>query len=263
MTYELPGLSLREYLQLEGILDYPALSLESVFADHVRVTGEITGNLRILEPLAQYMRHGYYPFYRDSGIERGHEANYHVKVRQVVSQVLEVDYPKVEEVTVTTIRKARKMLMILAESVPQTPKMSRLYQELETDRIQGLKILQALERAGLMGLVSDESAALKNLSRPDKIYLNNTNLMWALSPRVETGCLRETFILNQLRAAGHAVTYPKSGDFMVDGSYLLEVGGPGKTFEQVKDLPDSFVVNDGVEATRGNKIPLWLFGFLY
>lgn len=263
MTYELPGLSFREYLQLEGILDFPALSLETVLADHVRSAGDLTRDLRILEPFERYLKHGYYPFYRDSVGDRLQEANYYVKLRQVVGQVLEVDYPKIEEVTVATIRKARKMLMILAESVPQTPRMSRLYQELETDRIQGLKILQSLERAGLMGLVSDESAALKNLSRPDKIYLNNTNLMWALSGRVDVGCLRETFFLNQLRAAGHVVTYPKAGDFCVNGVQLFEVGGPGKTFDQIKDLPNSYVVNDGVEKTRGNKIPLWLFGFLY
>ena len=263
MTYELPGLSFREFLAFERILEYPAVTLEELLADHVRLAGEVCSGLRILEPFGKYLRYGYYPFFKESAVGRIRESNYYAKLRQVVGQVLEVDYPKIEEVTVGTIRKARKMLMILAESVPQTPKMSRLYQELETDRIQGLKILQALERAGLMGLVSDESATLKNLSRPDKIYLNNANLMHALSSDVEIGCVRETFFLNQLRAAGYDVTYPKTGDFKVAGKYLFEVGGPGKTFDQIKDIPNSFVVNDGVEITRGNKIPLWLFGFLY
>lgn len=263
MTYELPGLSFREYLAFEGICDCPAVTLENLLSDHVRLAAEVCSSLRILEPFGKYLRHGYYPFYKESISNRLQESGYYAKLRQVVGQVLEVDYPKIEEVTVGTIRKARKMLMVLAESVPQTPKMSKLYRELETDRIQGLKILQALERAGLMGLVSDESATLKNLSRPDKIYLNNTNLMFALSRDVEIGCVRETFFLNQLRAARYDVTYPKTGDFMVEGKFLFEVGGPGKTFEQIKDIPDSFVANDGVETTRGNKIPLWLFGFLY
>lgn len=263
MTYELPGLSFREYLSFGGILDYPAATLEEVLTDHVRLAGEVCANLRILEPFGKYLRYGYYPFFKESAEGQVREMNYYAKLRQVVGQVLEVDYPKIEEVTVGTIRKARKMLMILAESVPQTPKMTRLYQELETDRIQGLKILQALERAGLMGLISDEAATLKNLSRPDKIFLNNTNLMHALSSDVEIGCVRETFFLNQLRAAGYDVTYPKVGDFKVAGKYLFEVGGAGKTFDQIKDIPDSFVVNDGVEVTRGNKIPLWMFGMLY
>ena len=155
------------------------------------------------------------------------------------------------------------MLSILAESVPQTPKMARLYRELETDRNQGLKILKALARAGLLQLISSDSASLKDMSRPDKIFLENTNLMQALSPEINAGCRRETCFLNQLRAAGHEVKYPAVGDFLVDEAYLFEVGGKGKTFEQIKDLPNSFIAYDDVEVGRGNKIPLWLFGFLY
>ena len=153
--------------------------------------------------------------------------------------------------------------MILASSCPQAPKMNELYAELETDRNQGLKMLYALERAGLLSLLSSKSLDLGNLSRPDKIYCDNPNLMHALSPKIEVGTVRETFFLNQVRNAGLSVVYPPTGDFRVAGKYLFEVGGKGKGFDQIKDIPNSFVVNDDVEIGFGNKIPLWLFGFLY
>ena len=186
-----------------------------------------------------------------------------VRLREVVNQILEIDYPMIDSVSVATIMKARKMLAVLADSVPQTPKMAQLYRELETDRNQGLKVLKALVRAGLLQLLSSEKVALKDMSRPDKICLDNTCLMHALSREVDVGCARETFMLNQLRSAGHEVTYPQQGDFLVDSRYLFEVGGAGKGFSQIKDIPDSFVAADDVETGYGNKIPLWLFGFLY
>ena len=167
-----------------------------------------------------------------------------------------------EEVTLATVKKTEKMLMILAASCPQVPKMNELYGELETDRNQGMKMLAALERAGLLSLLSSKTADLGNMSRPDKIYCDNSNLMCALSPVVNVGTVRETFFLNQLKTSGHRVVYPPKGDFKVDGKLLFEIGGKGKTFKQIADLPDGYVANDDVEVGFGNKIPLWLFGFL-
>ena len=166
-------------------------------------------------------------------------------------------------VTLATIRKARKMLMVLASSVPQVPRMTDLWRELETDRNNGLGMLNALERAGLLGLLPSRSATLKNLSRPEKIYCDNPNLMHALVRRPDAGTLRETFFRNQLAAAGHALAYPAAGDFLVDGKWTFEVGGPGKTFGQIADLPDSYLAIDDLEIGRGNRIPLWMFGLLY
>ena len=104
---------------------------------------------------------------------------------------------------------------------------------------------------------------MKHLSRPAKIFLGDTNLMNALVPRPDVGAIRETFFANQLLAAGHSLLAPGKGDFVVDGSSLFEIGGVGKGFGQIKDVENSYVVNDGIEAGHGNKIPLWLFGFLY
>ena len=124
-------------------------------------------------------------------------------------------------------------------------------------------MIDILERAALLQQLKSERASLKNLSRPDKIYPDNPNIMYALTQVADIGTARESFFLNQLRGAGHDVKYPPQGDFIVDGRFVFEVGGPGKGFAQIKDLPDSYVVADDVETGFGNKIPLWLFGFLY
>ena len=256
MVYRLDGLSFREYLSFEKVADFSPLSLEDILADHVSIATEITKNVKVLPLFRAYLKSGYYPFYKEV------KAGYGLRIREVVDEVLEKDYPAIDEVSVSTIRKTRKMLMVLAASCPQTPNMSRLYAELETDRNQGLKMLGALEDAGLLRLLSTESKKMKAMSRPEKIYCDNANLMWALHPGTSVGTERETFFLNQISSM-HDVTYPSRGDFLVDGRYLFEIGGEGKGFSQIADIPSSYVVNDDVEVGLGHKIPLWLFGFLY
>ena len=256
-TFELKGLSFREFLEFEGVGRFEKLSLEEILENHRAIAREIVSKAKVLRYFGKYIEGGYYPFYKSA---RG---GYHERISQIVAQILERDWPETEDVTLATVMKTKKMLMILAESCPQVPKMNELYAQLETDRNQGLKMLYALERAGILSLLSSKSAKLGNLSRPDKIYCDNTNIMHALTVGTNSGTVRETFFLNQLRCAGHKVSYPPQGDFLVDGRHLFEVGGKGKGFTQIKDVPDSYVVNDGVETGIGNKIPLWLFGFLY
>ena len=254
--YELPGLSFREFLKFDGAIDYPSITLTDILSDHLSIAREITRKVRILPLFERYFRSGYYPFFRESSVK------YEERIRQVVNQTLDSDWPSVEDVTAETIRKARKMLRILAAFPPQTPKMKSLYAELGTERQHGLKILYALERAGLLNLLASDFDALDNLSSPEKIYCENTNLMYALTSDADIGTARETFFANQV-SNGHVLTYPKKGDFLVDDRWLFEIGGKGKGFAQIKDIPNSYVVNDGIEVGFGNKIPLWLFGFLY
>ncbi|MBQ7677468.1 MAG: hypothetical protein IJT32_04470 [Lachnospiraceae bacterium] len=124
-------------------------------------------------------------------------------------------------------------------------------------------MLYILDRANLLNILSSEAASLKNMARPDKVYCDNTNIMYALTESIDTGTKRETFFLNQLRSAGHKVFYPKQGDFLVDGKLLFKIGGKQKAFDQIKDTPDSYLAVDDEEVGRGNRIPLWMFGFLY
>ena len=255
-SYTLSGMSFREYLKLEGVMDTEPLSFETILSDHVRIAGEINARQKILPYFESYQEKGYYPFYRESF------GQFRERLMETVNKVLEVDYPSIEEVSQETIRKTRKMLMVLAANCPQTPNMSELYRELDTGRDQGLKMLHALERAGLLALVDAKGVKLGSLSKPEKIYCDNTNLMHALVRRTDEGVSRETYFYNQVRK-DHAVTYTGVGDFVVDGKWTFEVGGKSKGFSQIADLPGSFVVVDDTAVGHGNKIPLWLFGFLY
>ena len=257
MSYSLPGLSFREYLYFENISFLKPLTLEQLLKEHVQIGESIAEHIRPLKYFEQYLKNGYYPFYKEV------YSGYDIRLMQVVNQVLESDYPAVEDIRYSTVKKIKKMLYIIAQSCPQTPNMSELYKELDTDRNHGLKMLNILERANLLSLLSSGSSSLKNMSRPDKIYCDNTNLMYALSETVNIGTKRETFFLNQLKSAGYTVTYPKQGDFLVDEKHLFEVGGKKKTFNQIKELPDSYLAIDDEEVGRGNRIPLWMFGLLY
>lgn len=254
--YEMRGLSFREYLEYEGVMQMPSVTLEQLLSDHVGIAMEICEKTKILEHFKKYLEVGYYPFYKV--VHHG----YYQRLQNVANQVIEVDYPNVDDITMSTIRKTKKLLMILAERVPQLPKMNELYKELETDRNQGLKMLYALQRGGLLQLLSDDAKSLDNLSRPNKIYISNPTMMFALSPKVDTGTLRETFFCNQL-SQSHEVRYPKTGDFLVDRKHLFEVGGKGKNFDQIKDVPDSYLAVDNTEVGHRNRIPLWMFGLLY
>ena len=256
VMYEMRGMSFREYLEYEGVVKHERLTLEQLMDNHVEIAMDICSRTNVLGCFNKYLREGYYPFYK--AVRQGFDS----RLLATVNQVIESDYPQIDDVTVATIRKTKKMLMVLSECVPQLPNMSQLYRELETDRNNGLKMLRALERGGLLLLLGSKAKSINQLSRPDKIYINNPTLMYALSPRADIGSVRETFFMNQLSQA-HELSYPKAGDFLVEGRYLFEVGGKGKTFTQIKDIPDSYLAVDDTEIGRGARIPLWLFGMLY
>lgn len=256
VVYPLAGLSFREFLDFECGMKVSVCSLGELLQNHVNIACDITAQVRILPLFEKYLRMGYYPFYKDTF------EGYDFRLQEVVRQVIESDLPAVEEVQYVTIRKVKKMLMILAERVPHTPKMSELYKELDTNREQGLKMLYALERGGLLSLLTSQIKNYKSLSRPDKIFLDNPNLMYALSSNTDMGTLRETFFYSQLRVNSE-VLLPPQGDFWVDRKYLFEVGGRTKTFAQIKDVPNSFLAVDGIEVGHHNRIPLWMFGLLY
>ena len=257
IDYHLPGLSFREYLKFEGIADFPSYSFEDILQRHVAFCFAIKEKAGSIQPYFNtYLQQGYYPFYKSV------RSGYEIRLQHVVNQVLERDYPQIDEVTVPTIEKTKKMLMVLAQSVPQMPTMNSLYGQLETNRNQGLKMLHALERADLLMLLRDNTKSLKALGRPEKVFLHNTNLMYALGAKTEIGTARETFFLNQTSEL-LPVCYPAKGDFLVDNQYLFEVGGANKTFEQIKDVPNSFLAVDNIEIGYKNRIPLYLFGFLY
>ncbi len=254
-SYDINGLSFREYLAFEGVKDYRILTLEEILSDHISLASDITAGVKILPYFEKYLKTGYYPFYKEEG------DGYLSRVQEVVIHTIDLDIPAIEDVAYDTLQKLKKLMVILANQVPFIPKMNEFYQEMHTSREQCLKLLNILELSKLISMLKTPAKALKHISAPDKLYLDNTNMMHALSPNAPTGTIRETFFMNQL-SQSHGVSLPSKGDFKVNGKYLFEIGGRKKSFEQIKDETESFLAIDSIETGNGNKIPLWLFGFL-
>lgn len=254
--YTLELMSFREFLQFEGYEAGVAVSLEDLLQNHLNYAARLTCDKKILPLFENYLRYGCYPFYKLEG------DGFDERLQRIIRQVLEVDVPMMEDINVSTIAKMQRMLMILAERVPYMPKMAEFYRELETTRDQGLKMLNYLARSGLLQLLGVEIRNIRCLSKPDKIYLGNTNLMYSLSNYVDMGTLRETFFMNQLHVVAN-IELPKQGDFFVNRQYTFEIGGKYKDFSQIKDISGSFLAVDGIELGHFNRIPLWMFGLLY
>ena len=256
-VYDLHGFSFREYLLFKGYYRHEAVGLEEVLSNHTSLAMEITSEIKPLMLFGGYLRQGYYPFVLEA------RQDYLRRLEQLMLLIIYQDIPRVDEtITLSTLQKAQKLLMILATQVPLEPNISTLCREIGATRDVVIRLLYLMEKAGLLMLVNKESNSYKSLSRPDKIYLNNTNQMYALTGKVNEGTLRETFFVNQLRQA-HKVLLPLKGDYLVDEHYTFEVGGAGKSFKQIKDIPDSYLALDEIEFGAGNTIPLWIFGFLY
>lgn len=254
--YTLYGMSFREYLVFENALNLDPIPFNELIRNHVPHAMTITGTIKVVPLFEVYLRHGYYPFYRES-IE-----DFPSRLRETVSVVIDSDLPAVENVSFETLQKVKRLLMIICERVPFKPNMSRLWKQLDTNNELGLRMLYALDKAQILGLLTSRTKSYKHLYKPDKIYLGNPNLMHVLCPHVDKGNERETFFYSQLRVANE-VKYPAQGDFLVNDKYLFEVGGSSKTFDQIADVPDSFLAVDDTEVGHGNRIPLWMFGLLY
>lgn len=255
-SYTLKGMSFREYLAYEDILHVDAISLEDLLKNHITISIDITAKTKILVAFEAYFRSGVYPFYKEAGLD------FLVRLKAVVDTVIESDLPAVEKITYDTIEKCKKLLMIIAENVPLQPNVSRLSTSLGTTRDSLLKLLYNLDKAEILELLTVELKSYKKLVNPEKIYLGNTNLMYALSPKIDVGTLRETFFIDQLSAIG-TIQMPLKGDFLVNGKYLFEVGGESKEFDQIAGIPDSYLAIDGIETGYSARIPLWMFGLLY
>ena len=254
--YTLYGLSFREFLDFEDVAHISPIPIETLLRDHVKQAMKITKNLKVTPLFEAYLKHGYYPFYREVGDD------FPIRLREIVSLVIENDLPAVENISYETLLKVKRLLMIISEHVPFEPNMSELWKQLSTNNELGLRMLYSLDKAQILSLLSSKTKSYKYLSKPDKIFLNNPNLMHTLCPTVEIGNERETFFNNQMSVA-HEVKFPQKGDFLVNDRYLFEVGGKNKTFDQIKDIPDSFLAVDETEVGFSNRIPLWMFGMTY
>lgn len=255
--YHLRGMSFREYLDYEGLLTrQPALTVGQLIEGHVEMAMDVSRQLPVLKYFDQYLQHGYYPFYKEAGDD------YLMRLREVTKLVLEVDVPSIDDIAYVTLGKLRALLMVIAPNVPLEPNISRLCQQLSTTRDSCLRMLDILERAQLVMLLGQRMRDYKHLVKPQKIYLDNPNLMHALSDTVSASTLRETFFANQTSAVAEVTLAPK-GDFCINDKYIFEVGGKGKTYDQIADMPNGYLAVDDTVTGSGHRIPLWMFGLLY
>ena len=257
LMYSLSGLSFREYLAFEGY-GFESVTLQDILYRHNELSSQIRSHcIDILKHFAKYLRHGYYPFYTNES-----EQNYLTRVDNMVSAVIDYDIPAVEDVEYVTLLKAKHLLAIMASETPSPINARRTAEMMAITTNQLIKILSLLDRSHILRLLYYKAERNpKSMMKPQKVLLNNPSLLFALG-YADKGKVRESFFASML-TNNHEVAYPKKGDLIVDNRYLFEIGGARKGFEQIKDIPDSFVAADDIEFGLGNKIPLWLFGFLY
>ena len=256
LMYDLRGLSFREYLEFEG-MSFQKLSLSDVLYDHQKLASEVAGEKDITGLFRKYLKHGFYPFYTTET-----EADYLIRVNNMVATVIDYDVPAVEKVEYETLVKAKHLLTVIASQTPSPLNAKETAALLDVSSNHLIKILNLLERSQILRLLYYKTECNpKSMAKPQKVIFDNPSILYALG-FADKGKVRETFFASML-AEGHEVAYPKKGDLFVDNRYLFEVGGKGKGFTQIKDLPDSFVVADDLPVGFGNKLPLWLFGFLY
>lgn len=255
-TYTMEGLSFREYLKLEQVADLPVLSLETILNNHFTEASQITSKVKVLQHFEKYIESGYYPFYREEG------DGFFDRLQQVIDTVVTTEIPAVSHIEYDSVYKVRQLLAVLAEMKPYTLNISSLCTTLQSSRNNVLKLLDLMDKAALVRRLYATNGGMNMLTKPEKILFYNTNLMHCLTPQVDSGTMRETYLASQV-GVDHQLYMPNKGDLVVDDKWLFEVGGKRKDFSQIKDMKDSFVVSDNMEIGHGNKIPLWLFGLLY
>ena len=257
VVYELPGLSFREYLLMKQALAFEPVSLEAVLRSHTELAIDFVASFKPLRHFNDYLRTGYYPFFLEN------EQYYYERLERTVRLVIDTDLNFIEGYDPKNAQKIYQLLYILATNVPFKPNVTKLSEKIGISRSTLVQYLHFLEKTRLINSLVSVGKSISILQKPDKIYLNNTNIAYALAPqKTDIGSMRETFFLNQL-GVNYRVSLPAQGDFYVDERYTFEVGGKGKNSRQIADVADSFMAADDLEIGYKNKIPLWLFGFLY
>jgi predicted AAA+ superfamily ATPase len=250
MMYHMQGLSLREYLRLFHDMTVPVYTLEDILAHRV----EFPRDVRPLPLFADYLKRGYYPFARDEDFD--------IKLEQSINQTMETDIPYYAKMNVSTGRKLKQLLAIISRSVPFKPNMTTIATSLASSRNNIADYLLYIEEAGMIAQLRDATGGIRGLGKVEKIYLDNTNLIYGLSSAApDKGNIRETFFLNQLRMKHDVISSPVS-DFMIDDR-TFEVGGRNKGKKQIQDIENSYVVKDDIEMGFRNTIPLWQLGLTY
>ena len=257
VVYHMQGLSFREFIMLETGIYFAPLTLESILKDHLLLAGLINAKIKVFPHFEKYLKQGYYPFYRE-------ELDlYEQRVEEVINIMLEIELPLLRGMDIGLVPKIKQLLVIISESVPFVPNIVNLSQKIEIHRTTLMSYLFYLQELGLTYHLLKEARGSVRLQKPAKIYLENTNLMYVLSSfSANRGNVRETFFANQV-GYKHKISFHEKTDFLVDNTYVFEIGGKDKSKKQITSIENAYIVSDEIEYGYQNKIPIWLFGFLY
>jgi predicted AAA+ superfamily ATPase len=256
IIYKLPVLSFREFLELETNEKFETISLQEILENHTTHAIDILSRVKPFAYFEEYLKGGAYPFYKTS------KNSYVQKLLNASMQILETDLPMIYTIEHDKINSLKKMMVMLCQSEPYDINISKLCGAVELNQRTLYKYLGILQSAGLIRILGAKSTGISIISKPEKMYLDNTNLFSIFCNNSKIGTIRETFFASSV-SYNHNINYPKSGDFILDEKYTFEIGGKDKSFKQLKDAEFGYVVADDIEIGIDNKIPLWLFGFIY
>ncbi|MDD3602588.1 MAG: AAA family ATPase [Sulfurovum sp.] len=255
--YNLNGFSFREYLEVKHKLSLDNYRLEDMLKNHSKIAKIIDANdFDILKEFSTYLKTGYYPFYFDK------KSSYYQNLLNTINLTIDLDLTSLGLIEQKYTYKLKKLLEVICESKPFEVNYSKIATMAEISRVKLYDYISYLNDGQMLLLIDENITGLKKVQKPAKIYLNNTNLLYAYCENSEIGTVRETFFANQV-ASHYPLHISKQGDFILSKKYTIEVGGKDKSFEQIKDIQDSYVVSDDITIGLDNRIPLWLFGFLY
>ena len=254
LLHRVHGLSFREFLELKLKRDFKTFSLREIVANHITIANEITKDFKPFEYFKEYLANGYYPYY--------FENRYSFKLEETINAVIESDLPIIFNIEPQYIQKLKQLTALICGAKPYELNITELASRIGINRATLYQYIEYLSLGNVFYSLKAKSKGDTVFSKPSKLYLNNTNLSSHYCSVHEIGTIRELFFAMQLRV-NYTLHYPQKGDFIVDDTYLFEIGGKEKKFSQIKDIENSFVVADDIEIGFGNKIPLWLFGFLY
>ena len=257
LVYELTELSFREYLSLIKAHDFPIFTLEEILKNNEQISAEIASKIKPFEFFDDYLSFGYYPYFLEG------KDDYFNRLNETLNMILEVELPMLRGLEIAYIPRIKKLLAVIGESAPFIPNITQLATKIGISRQTLLIYLKYLEDAKLINQLYKKSRGLSVLEKPEKILMENTNLIELFNgENANTDSRRETFVLNQLLHS-HKVDFSEESDFFVDSKYTFEVGGKNKKRKQIQEIPDSYIIADDIEFGTDRRIPIWLLGFMY
>lgn len=257
ISYNLKEMSFREFIEFETEIKFPKSSFESILANHNQMALNVLHKLKPLPLFAKYLEIGVYPYYKEN------ESNYSQKLSNTINLIIEIDINSVEDLNYETLVKLKKLLITIATSAPFTPNITKLSEKVGVSRNTLVQSIKILDRAGLVNELYRDTSGIGVLTKPEKLFLNNTNLMYTLAKEnINIGNVRETFFLNQFKGI-EEINLSEQSDFIINKKYTFEIGGKNKTKKQIFNIPDSYIAKDNIEIGAINIIPVWLFGFMY